>query len=178
MKLIFSFIFSLTFFLSFGQTEEKISIPKGVVYKYCDKSLVDKAKRLITDNLNDSTQYSLSDKLLIIGPVLWSRFKKIEILEKIKGGNTTFHVNNNNLTGKMTQDVLDTKMVWTELRKEINGQSYIIRKLNEEEMKYYWSVISFDIDEPLLIVETKEHKYILNILKDSMKLMWLDEAPQ
>jgi hypothetical protein len=177
MKLIFSFVFSLAFFLSYGQTEEKISIPKGIVYKYCDKNLVDKAKRLITDNINDSTQYSLSDKLLIVGPVLWSRFKKIDKLANIKGGNTTF-LHDDKLTGKLTQDISDTKQVWTELRKEINGQSYIIRKLNEVELEYYWSVISFDIDEPLLIVETKEHKYILNILKDSMKLMWLDEAPQ
>ena len=78
----------------------------------------------------------------------------------------------------MTQDISDKKKVWTEFRKEIYGHDYIIRKLKENELQYYWAIISFDIDEPLLIVETKDHKYILNILKDSMKLMWLDEAPQ
>jgi hypothetical protein len=45
-------------------------------------------------------------------------------------------------------------------------------------LQYYWAVISFDIDEPLLIVETSEHKYILNILKKDLKLMWLDEVPK
>jgi hypothetical protein len=78
----------------------------------------------------------------------------------------------------MTQDVAGTKKVWNELRKEINGEKFIIRKLNERELQYYWAVISFDIDEPLLIVETSTHKYILNILKKNLKLMWLDEVPK
>lgn len=178
MKLIFSFLLLLVFLSTFGQTDEKIKIPKGIVYNYCDKSIVDKAKQQIIDNINDSNQYELCDKILIVGPVLWSRFKNNEILNNIKGGNTTFLIDNSQASGKMTQNISDTKKVWAELRKEINGQDFTIRKLNEKELQYYWSIISFDIDEPLLIVETKEHKYILNILKDSMKLMWLDEVPQ
>jgi hypothetical protein len=176
MKILLSLAFTLTTVLLFGQ--DKINIPNGVVYKYCDKKIVEKAKQLIKDNIADSTNFSLSDKMLIVGPVLWARFKNIERLKNIEGGNTTFIVDKNKLTGKMTQDVNDTKKVWDELRKEMNGQSFTIRKLNEKELQYYWSIISFDIDEPLLIMETKDHKYILNILKDSMKLMWLDEAPQ
>jgi hypothetical protein len=178
MKVILSLLASLTFFVSFAQSEEKITIPKGIVYKYCDKKIVDKAKLLITENLSDSTKYDLCDKLLIVGPVLWNRFKNIELLNKIENGNTTFNVDKKQYEGKMTQDVADTKKVWNELRKEVKGQKFVIRKLNERELQYYWAVISFDIDEPLLVVETSEHKYILNILKDSLKLMWLDEVPK
>jgi hypothetical protein len=178
MKIICTLLLALPFCYSFGQANEKINIPKGVVYKYCDKKIVDNAKLLITKNISDSSNFTLSDNLLIVGPVLWRRFKDIEALKNIEGGNTTFHVDKDILIGKMTQDINDTKKVWTEFRKEINGKDYIIRKLNEKELQYYWAIISFDIDEPLLIVETKDHKYILNILKDSLKLMWLDEAPQ
>jgi hypothetical protein len=176
MKIILSLLLSLPFFAL--QAQEKITIPKGIVYKYCDPKIVEKAKFLITTNLTDSTKYDLCDNILIIGPVLWKRFKNIDILNKIEGGNTTFHVDKDELSGKMTQDNADTKKVWTELRKEINGEKFIIRKLNEKELQYYWAVISFDIDEPLLVVETSSHKYILNILKDSLKLMWLDEVPK
>ncbi len=176
-KLTFLFL-TFCFFSSFGQSSEKINIPKGVVYNYCDKEIVEKTKLLINNSISDSSNYALLDKILIVGPVLWNRFKDIDALNKIEGGNTTFHVDNTILTGKMTQDVEDTKKVWAELRKELKGKSYIIRKLNEKELTYYWSIISFDIDEPLLIIDTKEHKYILNVLKDSLKLMWLDEAPQ
>lgn len=161
-----------------AQTEEKITIPKGVVYNYCDPQLVERAKQLITADINDSTKYNLCDKLLIIGPVLWNRFKNIEAVAAIPNGNTSFKLGNQTLTGKMTQDVKDTRTVWQALRKEINGQPFVIRKLTERELQYYWAVISFDIDEPLLIVETSQHRYILNILKKDMKLMWLDEAPK
>lgn len=178
MKIILSFILTFAFFYLFAQTEEKINIPNGVVYKYCNPKIVEKAKALIESNINDSLDYSLSQKILIVGPVLWRRFKEIEIVKNIEGGNTTFMVDQYKLAGKMTQREADTKKIWAECRKEINGQDYIIRKLNEKELLYYWSVISFDIDEPLLVVETKDHKYILNILQDDLKLMWLDEAPQ
>jgi hypothetical protein len=178
MKTILLLLLSLSFFASFAQSEEKITIPKGIVYNYCDKKIVNKAKLLITENLSDSTKYDLCDGMLIVGPVLWNRFKNIDLLNKIEGGNTTFNVDKKELKGKMTQDITDTKKVWSELRKEINGEKFIIRKLNERELQYCWAVISFDIDEPLLIIETAEHKYILNILKDKLKLMWLDEVPR
>jgi hypothetical protein len=178
MKTILSLILALSYFTSYAQNEEKITIPKGIVYKYCDKKIVDKAKLLITENLSDSTKYDLCDKLLIVGPVLWNRFKNIEILNKIENGNTTFNVDKKQYTGKMTQDIADTKKVWKELIKEINGEKFIIRKLTEKELQYYWAVISFDIDEPLFVVETSTHKYILNLLKKNLKLMWLDEVPK
>jgi hypothetical protein len=82
MKLILPFLLSLCFFASYAQSEEKITIPKGIVYKYCDKKIVDKAKLLITESLNDSTKYDLCDAILITGPVLWNRFKNIELLNK------------------------------------------------------------------------------------------------
>jgi len=99
-------------------------------------------------------------------------------LQEIEKGKVIFHVDNLELDGKMGQSLSDSKIIWDEFRKEIGQQEYIIRKANENELIYYWSVISFDIEEPLLIVETKDHNYILNILKDDLKLMWLDEAPK
>ena len=81
----------------------------------------------------------------------------------------SFHVDDLILEGKMSQDINDSKIIWNEFRKEIT-ENYIIRKANEQELRYYWSVISFDIDEPLLIVETKNHNYILNVLKKDLKL--------
>jgi hypothetical protein len=179
MKYLFFFLFTMSSIETSCQNYEKINIPKGIVYKYCDKSIDEKARQLIKSNIADSSQYSLSGDLLIVGPVLWSRLKNINKLAKISGGNTIFIVDDKQLTGKAMQKIDDSRAVWDEIRKEINKQPFTIRKLNEKELKYYWSVISFDIDEPLLIVETKEHKYILDIMsKDPLKLMWLDEVPQ
>ncbi|MBP6624053.1 MAG: hypothetical protein KA198_02710 [Chitinophagaceae bacterium] len=177
MKYIFTFLVSTLFSISYGQNIEEIVIPKGVTYNYCDAKTIEEAKKLISENISDDSKFTLAQNILIVGPQLWNRYKNINRLSEIEGGNTTFHVDNLELKGKMTQDIKDAKKVWDEFRKEVKGE-YKIRKANEEELKYYWSVISFDIDEPLLIVETKEHNYILNILKEDLKLMWLDEAPK
>jgi hypothetical protein len=177
MKYTLTFLLSTLLIICYGQEIEKIKIPKGITYNYCDAKTIEKAKKIISENISDSTKFTLTQSMLIVGPNLWSRFKEIKKLNEIEGGNTTFHVDNLELKGKMTQDPKDAMKVWDEFRKEVKGE-YKIRKANEEELNYYWSVISFDIDEPLLIVETNEHNYILNILKKDLKLMWLDEAPK
>lgn len=176
MKLTNILLLIFTINISLAQKTETIKIPKGIVYNYCDNEVVEKAKKLIADNLSDNNDYKILQNTLILGPELWKRFKSIEKLQKIKG-NVEFHVDNEILKGKASQDIGDSKLIWEELKKEITGE-YKIRKANEEELKYYWSVISFDIEEPLLIVETKEHNYILNLLKKDLKLLWLDEAPK
>lgn len=178
MKLINILLLTLTINVSFAQDSEKIKIPKGVVYKYSNAKTVEKAKKAIADNLSNSSDYSLIKENLIIGPILWERYKDNKKLQEIEEGKVIFHVGKLELDGKIGQSLNDSKIIWDEFRKEIGQQEYIIRKANENELIYYWSVISFDIEEPLLIVETKDHNYILNILKNDLKLMWLDEAPK
>lgn len=172
---LFVLLFTITF--SFAQKTETITIPKGIVYNYCSPKIIEKAKKQISDNLSNSPDYALLGETLIIGPELWKRFKDKEKIQKIEKGRVEFHVDKDIMEGKMCQDLEDTKSVWEALKNEV-GQEYTIRKANEQELQYYWSVISFDIDEPLLIIETKEHNYILNLLKKDLKLMWLDEAPK
>ncbi|MBF4466118.1 hypothetical protein [Flavobacterium sp. LC2016-12] len=176
MKKVIVILLVFTSFLSHAQKNETISIPKGVVYKYADAKTVEKAKKLISDNLSENNDYKILQNNLIIGPALWKRFKGNEKIQKIEGGEIQFHVDNIILDGKMSQDMFDSKIIWDEFKNEVSNK-YTIRKANENEVKYYWSVISFDIEEPLLIVETKEHNYILNLLKKDLKLLWLDEAP-
>lgn len=177
MKKVTLILFILLSCKSLAQKTENIIIPKGVVYKYSNAKIVEKAKKLISDNLSENNDYKILQNNLIIGPELWKRFKANEKIQKIEGGKVQFHVDDLILDGKMSQDMNDSKIIWDEFKNEVS-KDYIIRKANENELKYYWSVISFDIEEPLLIVETKEHNYILNLLKKDLKLLWLDEAPK
>jgi hypothetical protein len=75
MKLtnILLLIFTINF--SFAQKTETIKIPKGIVYNYCDNKVIEKAKKLITNNLSNNNDYKLLQENLIIGPQLWKRFK-------------------------------------------------------------------------------------------------------
>lgn len=44
--------------------------------------------------------------------------------------------------------------------------SFTIRKPNPTELKIYWAFISFDIEEPIFIIESKSHKFIVNFFND------------
>ena len=175
MKVVPHLLFFL-FTITVIAQKETIPIPKGVVYNYASNEVIEKARQLITDNLSDSPDYTILQKTIIIGPQLWKRYKDNPKIQQIKEGKIQFHVDDMVLAGKMSQDLTDAQIIWDEFRKEV-ANDFTIRKANTWELKYYWSVISFYIDEPLLIVATKEHNYILNLLKDDLKLMWLDEAP-
>ena len=171
------FIFGLIINFAFSQNIEKIKIPQGVVYNYCTDNINNVAIKNIKSCLGQKDDYSIIQGNLTIGNQLWSRFRNIETIKAIKTGkNVVFHIDDMEVEGKMYQNTEDSKIVWDELRKEITV-NYVIRKANEVELKYYWSTIAFDIDEPLFILETQKHKYIVNLSKDDLKLFWLDELP-
>ena len=174
---LFFFLFALCGWAS-AQSTHTVDIPKGVKYHYCDEAIIDSAKALITSELGESPQYVLMDRIMFIGPVLWTRFQKVKTLKKIEGGNVTNLVDGKQLPGKLTQRVDDSKLVWDALRADIGTEKFTLRYASAKELRYYWSVISFEIYEPLLIVETSKHNYILNIAPKDMKLIWLDEAPR
>lgn len=177
MRKIVQILLLLLISKSQAQKSETITIPKGIVYNYVDYKTIEKAKKLIADNLSSNSDYKLLQDNLVIGPVLWNRFKDNQKIQKIEGRKLQFHVDNEVLDGKLSQNLNESKVIWDEFKTEV-ANDFIIRKATPQELIYYWSVISFDIDEPLLIVETREHSYILNLLKKNLKLLWLDEAPK
>lgn len=163
-----------SFFLIYSQETEKISIPDGIVYNYVSEVLNEKAQSSIQTALTKN-DYSFLNKSLMIGPTLWKRFKEKETLKNIPG-DVLFHIDDIKADGRMSETIEDSKKIWEEIKKEVSGD-FIFRKANESELKYYWSTISFDIEEPLFILETKDHTYILNFFKKDLSLFWVDEFP-
>ncbi len=162
---------------SFAQ-KEKIEIPARVAYKYCKPKLYLRAKELVHAELTEKPNYSLCDRLMFVGPVLWTRIGKLDALSKIEGGNVSLHVDQNVLKAKLTQSIEDSKKIWNQIRTEVEGKNIKLRKATVAELEYFWSVISYDIEEPLIIAETLEHTYILDLLPKTLKLIWLDEVPR
>jgi hypothetical protein len=177
MKKHFLIIFLVISCQVYAQKTEKIDIPDRVVYKYCKPKIFEKAKEIVVKELADQSENLLTEKILFVGPILWTRFSKIDSLSNIEGGNMTLLVDDKQLAGKMTQDNNDSRLVWDQVKKEVNTLEYKLRKATYKELDYYWTVISFDIEEPLIILETSEHKYILDIAPSTLKLLWIDEVP-
>lgn len=170
-------LYSLLFLCAsvYSQKIDSIVIPKGVTYKYCDSATFAKAVQHVQTELSDSAKSNMVGMMLFVGPNLWSRYSKLKPLSEIENGNMMIMADNKKLTGKMTQSRDDSQKFWDQIKKEANANGYKLRKATPEELRYYWSVISFDIEEPLIIIETKKHNFILNINKNNNQLLWLDE---
>ena len=177
MRILFIAVFLFVAGTAIGQQVDSVNIPKGVVYKYCDPAIVEKAKELILKELGSAPSYKLNSGVMFVGPTLWKRYKNIPALGNIPGGNVTINFNKEQLSAKMTQDAEGFEKIWTQVRKEVAIDQVKIRKAGYGELQYYWAVISFDIDEPLLIAETNEHRYLLNLSAKDLTLVWLDEVP-
>jgi hypothetical protein len=159
-------------------------IPKGVVYKKTTDANNQKAKDLILQELGTKGTYSLFDSIVIIGPALWDRYSKIKNLAAIKEGNislkvasydaTTKKTINELVAAKLIQRKVDYTTLVKQLVKDINNKPLKFRKLSTLDLTYYWSVIFFDIEEPIFIVEANGKKFLIDI--DNNKIRWIDEV--
>jgi hypothetical protein len=156
---------------------DSIRIPPNVKYAYCDTATYNLAKRMVEKELGTKPDYKLIGNILFVGPVIWDRYRDVKTLKKIEGGNMTLMVDDQKLSGKLTQKAEDGKKVWDQVRKEVSGKPYKLRKATYKELQYYWAVINFDIEEPLIIIETEKYNYLVNINPDKMTLLWLDQIP-
>jgi hypothetical protein len=153
--------------------QDSLVIPKGVVYKKAGDELNNEIKELFLKELSATTvTYSLFKGVVFCGPQLWQRYKKNEKIAAIQQGNVTFHVPLFDDAGKVTKTVLlegkliqqtnDFKLIWDEIIKDFSTSPVKIRKLTPRELSYYWSIISFDIQEPIFVAENNSYKIILD----------------
>ncbi len=159
-------------------------IPKGVVYKKASDTINQKAKNLILQELSKKGTYNLFDSLVIIGPALWDRYSKIKSIAAIKEGNVSLKVssydaaNKKSITelvaAKLIQRRADYVTLIKQIQKDFNNKELKFRKPNFLDLSYYWSVIFFDIEEPIFIIEANNRKFLIDI--DNNKIRWIDEV--
>ena len=107
-------------------------------------------------------------------------------LSKIETGTVMFQIpvldNRQEITqtqktsGKLFQLPDEVWVFWNAFVKRTDFTDLKIRKLNPFELEFYWAMISFDITEPLFILESKRHK-ILTVFTspDDLTIVWIDD---
>ena len=176
-NLSISLLITFLAFNSYGQREE-VNVPKGVVYNYCKPKKFDKAKDIVLNELvMNNPSYSLIEEPFFLGPVLWERISKVDSIKETESAKVDLHVDDAVIEARYFQNQNEAMVIWNFIRHEFNGIPMRLRKATPIEIAYYWTVISYDIDEPLIIAETPDHQYILDINLKKMSLIWLDEVP-
>lgn len=150
----------------------------GIVYEKTTDSINKHTIDLIISELSYPTG-KIFNKTLYCGPNLWERYSKIDTLLKIKNGNVFFQIpvrNKDKLIikkGKLIQSQNDFNIFWNQIINDFDSKIRI-RKLNENELKYYWSIIFFNINEPIFIVENDKYHLIFDFDKNG-KLLFVEQ---
>src|SRR5207248_2125364 len=108
---------------------------------------------------------------LICGPALWSAVKSDPTLAALPAGNVTIVVpvlgadgkpsRNQRMEGKLFQSDKEIVAFWKAFTAQGDFTDLKVRKLTTEELRLFWAMISFDITEPLFVVEGPKQKILV-----------------
>jgi hypothetical protein len=152
-----------------GQRPQELrpgAIPADVRYSFAADSLVVNAAILLTNHFcNSAPAETLPfSKNLVIQPGAWTSLKQAGLLGKTSATPWAFKVwdgsTNQYFFGIVLRDGDELKQVETYIRSEVQiGGGATVRALSSEEMRRWWVFIPFDIQEPTLLLETKDKKW-------------------
>ena len=177
LMLYLSLMFAILFIGCYSAGLNK-STSNRIVYKPASQTLNDSAMTLLHQLIinKNYSQNPIVRKQILCGPYLWNKIKDFPIFQNAKGAQVMINVDGTLLEGKVLWD--DKMISLLEYAFRGNNEDQLnIRKLNESEIKIYWTYISFDIDEPIFMVETGNKKFIVDFNKDTsgLELFWLDD---
>jgi len=161
---------------SAGQGTLKRTGENRIVYKPASEALNDSASALLKELVTSKnyTTNPLIRRNILCGPYLWKKIKNMETFQNAKGAQ---------VKGFSDGIMLESKVLWDEKVRslleycfsELDESSLIIRKLNESEIRVYWAYISFDIEEPIFMIEAGKKKYVVDFATDTLGLFWFDD---
>ena len=169
-----------------GVRVEPQVIPPGVTYKKADDAINDQVRADLQKRFaaGEKEVAGLIKGACVCAPGYWGMIKDRPGLKFQHAIPTSVHVPNTTtgkevvFTGATFKEEADLALVAKELAADA-GTAPVIRKLNTEEIKMFWAVISFDIEEPVFILENNGRKYLVDLLKDEKSgaytIFWVDE---
>ncbi len=171
--------------------EESLVIPNGITYLEASAEVNEKAiqalKKLFSGKSTDKEVLSLlENNTLWCGPYLWGKIKNNETMSKLDKGKVNLQApvldNEGNIIrmdkyeGQLFQTEDEVLAFWKVFSDQTDFSDLKIRKLNPKELKIYWAMISWDITEPLFILESKKHKILATFTSPSeLKITWFDD---
>lgn len=151
-----------------GQANE-FRVPKGIVYKPADDATNARfRKRLETVFAPDYSGNDLIfDETVVCGPFLWKDLLKAQVMDPDTGfpvimvvpqGKEAIELKARGIKPRAAIDTLETYI--RTLLAEDGG--FTVRKLNPNEMSIYWSMIPYDIEEPVFILDSRNHTMLVD----------------
>jgi hypothetical protein len=157
-------------------------VPPGVRYKPASDAINDAATALLRQALDGSrdTVPDILNDTFTCGPMLWGDLKptanatllQSKVVDLFLQIPEVVHLE---ARGFVTTD--QRRAFWSAYYSRYPDLKHAqIRKAAAGEISYYWSTISFDIEEPLLVIDSGSDRFVANFLvkNGAPSLFWLD----
>lgn len=156
----------------------------GIVYKPASQERNEKARGYLTALMKDaSAAYSATQgQRFMCGPSLWSQLRKDPKAAGIGGAPAIMMIPSGGqvmkMEGRLLQSDEDLLNFWEALFSQVEFSTVSIRKLSENEKDIYWTMIAWDIEEPVFVVEGSMHNLIVDLSVDesgALEVFWIDD---
>jgi len=174
MKISVAFVFFILIFSCAPtlKTTGRNDIPNGITYKDADSATNAKAFNKLNSALADSSStISWFDGGMGCMPFLWKQLSSNPYFADAGGAEMTIMVpfggEVRTFKGKSFRRKADLDSLQSFLVQTIrNDAPYVIRKPSPRELNLYWAFISFDIEEPVFVIESRSHLFLVDFYKD------------
>ena len=161
-------------------------IPQGIHYKKAPDAVnqlaLAKLQKYYASTMDDPAIKGLATGALVCGPTLWNALKNGAPDDLQSATKAQFYLPNPKgmqvLEGRVLKSEYSQSAIWLALLLLRDKQKVkpTLRKANEEELKYYWAIIPYDIEEPLYIADYGKTQVLFNFVLESKdpKVMFVD----
>ena len=155
-------------------------VPGGVNYKKASDEINAKAKSLLEEALSKppgelDVDRTFGKSSIMCGPFVWDL---IGDSNSFKGSTPVMLIAGK--TSKQGRGITNSdqkRLLWSRLIAKLGPEgSPVIRKASADEISFFWAMIPFDIEEPLLVADFGKQKLLVNFtLKDKdPHMFWID----
>lgn len=157
---------------------QSVDVPNGVIYHKTTDEKNSEAKKTINQAVATQKGNFIFETTIMVGPNLWRKFINSEYYTNPDMGiDLNFKIPNGkeitNRKGRILKKSQEFENLWKFVCDELKTNSKL-RIPTKNELEYYWSIIAFDIEEPLFVVENGKSKILLNINPTNSKLIFIE----
>lgn len=161
-----------------------IPTPRDTWYKRAPDEINQKAKlkleRALSAKANEADVEPLFAEVVVCGPMLWDALRGEAGKELQESLGVDFVMSIPTKVTKEGRRFLkpeEKRIFWNTFLEKIRGGSGVtVRRATKPEIDYYWSTISFDIEEPLYAVDMGARSVLFQFLTKNgePKIFWVD----
>ena len=169
--------------------QRSIEVPPGVRYKAASTEVNERAKKTLVEFFGAPMKSEIPDdafaQMAICGPLLWSRLRGLPEMQALTKGRVMVNmpiyergkaVRQQQMEGKLFQDKAEIREFWKALCKAVRrDENFTIRRPSKLELEIYWAMIPYDIEEPIFVVESERHSFLIDFAGGKDCMFWIDD---